>query len=167
MWDPVPQPGIKPRAPALRVWSLSHWTTREFHFSCIFNPSLPGKGWSVIPTRNVKTLGFADFLTSILCIIWLLILLTCPNHAQTISMLTEQMTVWSLIQVADHWPCGAVSSTFYWWRADSGWSAPFWNWNGKWACWLGIRWAGASFQHSAVLFSAAWGLLMCFLERWE
>ena len=25
----VPRPGIKPSAPALRVWSLSHWTTRE------------------------------------------------------------------------------------------------------------------------------------------
>ena len=29
MWDLIPQPGIKPRPPALRVWSLSHWTTRE------------------------------------------------------------------------------------------------------------------------------------------
>ena len=107
MWDPVPQPGIKPRAPALGAWSLSHWTTREVHFSCISNPSPSGKRWSVILTRNVRTLGFADFLTSILCIIWLLILLTCPNHAQTISMLTEQMRVWSLIQVADQtlWGC--------------------------------------------------------------
>ena len=29
MWDQVPWPGIKPRAPALGAWSLSHWTTRE------------------------------------------------------------------------------------------------------------------------------------------
>ena len=29
MWDLVPQPGIKPRPPALGVWCLSHWTTRE------------------------------------------------------------------------------------------------------------------------------------------
>ena len=29
MWDLVPRPGIKPRPPALGVWSLSHWTTRE------------------------------------------------------------------------------------------------------------------------------------------
>ena len=28
MWDLVPQPGIKPRAPVLRDQSLSHWTTR-------------------------------------------------------------------------------------------------------------------------------------------
>ena len=75
--------------------------------SHVFLTRLSGKRWSVIPTRNVRTLGFADFLTNILCIIWLLILLTCPNHAQTISMLTEQMTVWSLIQVADQtlWGC--------------------------------------------------------------
>ena len=111
MWDPVPQPGIKPRAPALRAWSLSHWTTREVHFSYIFNSSPSGKGWSVIQTRNVKTLGFADFLTSILCIIWLLILLTCPNHAQTISMLTEQMTVWSKWLITDPVGQWAVLST--------------------------------------------------------
>ena len=29
MWGLVPWPGIKPRLPALGVWSLSHWTTRE------------------------------------------------------------------------------------------------------------------------------------------
>ena len=29
MWELVPQPGIKPGPPALGVWSLSHWTTRE------------------------------------------------------------------------------------------------------------------------------------------
>ena len=29
IWDLVPWSGIKPRAPALRAWSLSHWTTRE------------------------------------------------------------------------------------------------------------------------------------------
>ena len=29
MWDLVPWAGIKPRPPALGVWSLSHWTTRE------------------------------------------------------------------------------------------------------------------------------------------
>ena len=48
MWDLVPWPGIKPRAPALGAQSLSHWTTREVphvlyfvntsHFS--FEPSL-------------------------------------------------------------------------------------------------------------------------------
>ena len=29
MWDLLPCLGIKPRPPALGVWSLSHWTTRE------------------------------------------------------------------------------------------------------------------------------------------
>ena len=29
MWGLVPQPRIEPRPSALRVWSLSHWTTRE------------------------------------------------------------------------------------------------------------------------------------------
>ena len=29
MWDLVPWPGTEPGAPALEVWSLSHWTTRE------------------------------------------------------------------------------------------------------------------------------------------
>ena len=29
MWNLVPQPGIKPGAPALGVWSLSHWATRK------------------------------------------------------------------------------------------------------------------------------------------
>ena len=29
MWDLVPQPGINPRPPALGVWSLSHWTTKD------------------------------------------------------------------------------------------------------------------------------------------
>ena len=28
-WDPALWAGIKPRPPALRAWSLSHWTTRE------------------------------------------------------------------------------------------------------------------------------------------
>ena len=48
MWDLVPWPGFEPGPSALRVWSLSHWTTREvprpellicrqigFSFSCI------------------------------------------------------------------------------------------------------------------------------------
>ena len=29
MWDLVPRPGIEPGPPALGVWSLTHWTTRE------------------------------------------------------------------------------------------------------------------------------------------
>ena len=29
MWDIVPQSGIELRPPALGVWSVSHWTTRE------------------------------------------------------------------------------------------------------------------------------------------
>ena len=29
MWDLVPRPGIKPGPPAVRVQSVSHWTTRK------------------------------------------------------------------------------------------------------------------------------------------
>ena len=29
LWDLIPWPGIKPKPPALEVWSLSHWTARE------------------------------------------------------------------------------------------------------------------------------------------
>ena len=29
MWDLVPQTRIEPRLPALRLWHLSHWTTRK------------------------------------------------------------------------------------------------------------------------------------------
>ena len=29
MWDLVPSPVIEPGPLALKVWSLSHWTTRE------------------------------------------------------------------------------------------------------------------------------------------
>ena len=28
-WILVPQPRMEPRPPALRVWSFSHWATRE------------------------------------------------------------------------------------------------------------------------------------------
>ena len=33
MWDLVPQPVIKLSSPALGVWNLSHWTTREVPLS--------------------------------------------------------------------------------------------------------------------------------------
>ena len=38
MWDLVPWSGIKPGPPALKIWSISHWTTREvpeFYFKSI------------------------------------------------------------------------------------------------------------------------------------
>ena len=34
MWDLISWPGIKPRPPALRAWSLSHWTTEEIPAWC-------------------------------------------------------------------------------------------------------------------------------------
>ena len=45
MWDLTPQPGIKPKPPAVEVQSLNHWTTREVLklknlyevFYCIFH----------------------------------------------------------------------------------------------------------------------------------
>ena len=36
MWGLVPGPGIEPGRPALGVWSLTHWTTREFLFKKIY-----------------------------------------------------------------------------------------------------------------------------------
>ena len=30
MWDLSSQTGIEPMPPALKAWSLNHWTTREF-----------------------------------------------------------------------------------------------------------------------------------------
>ena len=35
----VPRPGIKPTPPALKAWSLDHWTTREVPTLDIFNVS--------------------------------------------------------------------------------------------------------------------------------
>ena len=35
MWSPVPWPGIELQPPALRAWSLSHWTTREVPYACV------------------------------------------------------------------------------------------------------------------------------------
>ena len=37
MWALVPWPGIELGAPALEVWCLSHWTTREVPMSLNFN----------------------------------------------------------------------------------------------------------------------------------
>ena len=48
IWDLVPGPGIKPGAPALGAWSLSHWTTRK-------NP------WNWPPSARVKALGGQQF----------------------------------------------------------------------------------------------------------
>ena len=36
MWHDLVPPGIEPRPPALGVWSLSHWTTREAAFFFFF-----------------------------------------------------------------------------------------------------------------------------------
>ena len=37
----VPQPGIEPMPPALEVWSLNHWTTREVSRSFFFKQEIP------------------------------------------------------------------------------------------------------------------------------
>ena len=39
--DLVPRPGIKSRSPALGVWCLSHWTTREVSPWIFLNPWAP------------------------------------------------------------------------------------------------------------------------------
>ena len=41
MWDLIPWLGIEPRAPALGVWSLSQWTTREVPKLILFLLNLP------------------------------------------------------------------------------------------------------------------------------
>ena len=43
--DPVPQAGIEPRHPALGVWSLNHWTTKEVHILWFFLPVLIPTVW--------------------------------------------------------------------------------------------------------------------------
>ena len=47
MLDLVPRPGIKPTPPALEVWNLNHWTTREVPIILFFTlrnvHSLDGK----------------------------------------------------------------------------------------------------------------------------
>ena len=40
MRDLVPWPGMKPGPPALGVWSLNHWTTREVPRQALFLPIL-------------------------------------------------------------------------------------------------------------------------------
>ena len=40
-WDLVPLQGIEPRPPALGVWSLSQWTTREVPKLILFLLNLP------------------------------------------------------------------------------------------------------------------------------
>ena len=73
MWELVTWPGIKPRPPALWVWSLSHWTSREvplemflfyFYFYFFF--------WVYF--------FFNLFITFILCL-FIFFFLTCvPKH---------------------------------------------------------------------------------------
>ena len=46
MQDLIPWPGIKPRAPALGVWSLSHWTTKEVHHVALFYMSFSFIVWT-------------------------------------------------------------------------------------------------------------------------
>ena len=50
MWDPVPQPGIELRPPALGGGSLSHWTTRQVQ-ACFLTtaPWFKFSEWSVAP----------------------------------------------------------------------------------------------------------------------
>ena len=53
MWDLVPWPGIEPCPLALRVWSLSHWATREVPH-CTANHFLPS---CVLPTWETPISG--------------------------------------------------------------------------------------------------------------
>ena len=69
MWDLVPWPGIKPRAPTLGARSLSHWTTREVPGPCFLSPyhmlllnEAPPRGTSgKEPTCQYRTLKRRGF----------------------------------------------------------------------------------------------------------
>ena len=69
----VPQPGIKPMPPAVGVWSLNHWTTREVpitlfleYFHVQLSPCLPAA--SCVPTSTARCLcpGQAQLMLVIL-----------------------------------------------------------------------------------------------------
>ena len=54
-WDLVPWPGITPRPPALRVRSLSHWTTREVPASYTFlYTAWEVKNWTAASGSSMK-----------------------------------------------------------------------------------------------------------------
>ena len=74
MWDLVPQPGIKPRPPALGAWSLSHWITRDMlilhivvctstplQYSCLENPMDRGAWWADVHGVAKSRLRLSDF----------------------------------------------------------------------------------------------------------
>ena len=44
IWDLVPWPGIEPEPPALGVWHLNHWTTREVLHCLLFEATFPKLG---------------------------------------------------------------------------------------------------------------------------
>ena len=54
IWGLVPLWGIKPRPPALGVWSLSHWTTREV--PSLFLEQLSKWLYCWFPNFNVKNI---------------------------------------------------------------------------------------------------------------
>ena len=54
MWDLVPQPGIKPRPPALGAWSLSHWTTREVQtFNFVAAVDVPWSSFIMVGVNGI------------------------------------------------------------------------------------------------------------------
>ena len=64
MWNLVPQPGIKPRPPALGAWSPSHWATRKVPWaSFLYTNNEPfAKGIKrtipfIIASKRIKYLG--------------------------------------------------------------------------------------------------------------
>ena len=55
MWD-LSSPGTEPMAPAVEVWSLNHWTPREFLFAPFSDDSSP-HGTKVVPFKSVQLLS--------------------------------------------------------------------------------------------------------------
>ena len=56
----VPQPGVKPLPPALKVWSLNHWPTREallfFFFILSFMSSLCNLGINPLSDISIENI---------------------------------------------------------------------------------------------------------------
>ena len=66
MWDLVPWPGIEPGPPALGLWSLSHYTTREIPLDDNIGENLDdlGFGGDLFKTQNQKHDPWKKYLIS-------------------------------------------------------------------------------------------------------
>ena len=75
MWDLFPCPGIKPGPPALGVWSLSHWTTREVPLSILFDAMVNG----IVSVISLSDLLLFVYRNATDFCVWILYPATLPN----------------------------------------------------------------------------------------